>query len=93
MHERLRSLVYLPRVRKLPCQRKHMHSCKDPGSKESFQDICIRTLKESGARLTKARLALIECLSESKVPLFPNGWMLQQPFLLEGALSPHACAL
>ncbi|MDQ3235188.1 MAG: transcriptional repressor [Pseudobdellovibrionaceae bacterium] len=42
------------------------------GSKESFQDICIRTLKESGARLTKARLALIECLSESKVPLSPK---------------------
>jgi Fe2+ or Zn2+ uptake regulation protein len=42
------------------------------GTQESFQDICIRTLKESGSRLTKARIALIECLSESKVPLSPK---------------------
>ncbi len=39
---------------------------------ESFKDLCIKTLKESGARLTKPRLALIECLAHSQTPLSPK---------------------
>ncbi len=42
------------------------------GKSESFKDLCVKTLKESGARLTKPRMALIECLAHSKVPLSPK---------------------
>ncbi len=38
----------------------------------SFQDMCVKTLKESGARLTKPRLALIECLATAKSALSPK---------------------
>ncbi|MCX6129847.1 MAG: Fur family transcriptional regulator [Proteobacteria bacterium] len=39
---------------------------------ESFKNTCIKTLRESGARLTKPRLALIDCLAESRLPLSPK---------------------
>ena len=39
---------------------------------DSFKDICVKTLKESGARLTRPRLALIDCLANSKTPLSPK---------------------
>lgn len=42
------------------------------GQGEKFEDLCVKTLKESGARLTKARLALIDCLAASRVPLSPK---------------------
>jgi Fe2+ or Zn2+ uptake regulation protein len=42
------------------------------GKHESFQDLCLKTLKESGARMTKPRLALIDCLATAKVPLSPK---------------------
>jgi Fe2+ or Zn2+ uptake regulation protein len=39
---------------------------------ENFKELCIKTLRDSGARLTRPRLALIECLANSKVPLSPK---------------------
>ncbi len=39
---------------------------------ENFKELCVKTLKESGARLTKPRMALIECLAQSKTPLSPK---------------------
>ncbi len=41
-------------------------------STSSFKDLCLKTLKESGARLTKPRLALIDCLAAARVPLSPK---------------------
>ncbi|RZA12859.1 MAG: transcriptional repressor [Proteobacteria bacterium] len=38
----------------------------------SFQEMCVKTLKESGARLTKPRLALIDCLSHATVAMSPK---------------------
>lgn len=39
---------------------------------ESFQQVCIRTLREDGARITNARVAVIEALAESSKPLTPK---------------------
>ncbi|MES2746260.1 MAG: Fur family transcriptional regulator [Bdellovibrionota bacterium] len=38
----------------------------------SFQEMCVKTLKESGARLTKPRMALIDCLANAKSALSPK---------------------
>ena len=38
----------------------------------SFQEMCVKTLKESGARLTKPRLALIDCLANANSALSPK---------------------
>ncbi len=38
----------------------------------SFQELCLKTLKESGARLTRARMALIESLESAREPLAPK---------------------
>ena len=39
---------------------------------QSFQELCLKTLKDSGARLTRARMALIECLADADEPLAPK---------------------
>ncbi len=39
---------------------------------DTFQAMCVKTLKESGARLTKPRLALIDCLANAKSALSPK---------------------
>jgi Fe2+ or Zn2+ uptake regulation protein len=38
----------------------------------SFQDMCVKTLKESGARLTRPRIALIDCLANAESALSPK---------------------
>ncbi len=55
----------------------HTHS-------ESFKALCLKTLKESGARVTKARLALIDCLAEAHDPLTPKAIMQQTQARLNG---------
>lgn len=50
---------------------------------DSFQEMCVKTLKESGARLTKPRLALIDCLANAKVALSPKEIFQRTESLLE----------
>ncbi len=50
---------------------------------ESFKDLCIKTLKESGARVTKPRLALIDCLASARGPLSPKEILQKTEALLD----------
>ena len=54
---------------------------------DSFQEMCVKTLKESGARLTKPRLALIDCLANAKSALSPKEIFQRTELLLEKAES------
>lgn len=50
----------------------------------SFKELCLKTLKESGARLTKPRLALIDCLEAARVPLSPKEILHRTEKALDG---------
>lgn len=50
---------------------------------DSFQDMCVKTLKKSGARLTKPRLALIDCLANAKAAMSPKEIFQKTESLLE----------
>lgn len=54
---------------------------------ETFKDLCLKTLKESGARLTKPRQALIECLAVAKEPLSPKEILRRTESMLEASES------
>ncbi|KAB8033255.1 Fur family transcriptional regulator [Fluviispira multicolorata] len=49
----------------------HAHHEKGCNGK-SFYDIAVSSLKDSKYRITKPRLAVIECLADSKIPLSPK---------------------
>ena len=49
----------------------------------TFKDLCLKTLKDSGARLTKARLALIDCMEDSREPLSPKEILQKTQKLLD----------
>ncbi|WP_186645052.1 Fur family transcriptional regulator [Fluviispira vulneris] len=49
----------------------HAHHAEGCSGK-SFYDIAVSSLKEAKCRITKPRLAVIECLADSAVPLSPK---------------------
>lgn len=49
----------------------HEHHAIDCNGK-SFQDLAFEALKEADLRITKPRLAVIECLGRSEIPLSPK---------------------
>jgi len=41
-------------------------------SESSYKEMCIELLRDSGARVTQPRLAVIECLADARHPLSPK---------------------
>jgi Fe2+ or Zn2+ uptake regulation protein len=57
---------------KVEFQIRHHHQHGDGCSGKSFQQLAFDALKENNFRITKSRLALIECLANTTVPLSPK---------------------
>jgi Fur family ferric uptake transcriptional regulator len=47
-------------------------TCEHSKHNCTFQEHCIAALKNAGMRITRARLAVVECLSSSQKPLSPR---------------------
>lgn len=41
------------------------------GRESVYRDACLEALRNTGARITKARLSVIDCLGRSELPLTP----------------------
>ena len=54
-----------------------MTKCSNHHPSHNYVDTCLDAMKADGARLTKTRKAVLDCLSKTKVPLGPNDIMEQ----------------